>query len=120
MPTEVFQSGFDPSAGHDVDQPVSFEMPSQSDPRQRGQSLATARYQPTAQSINTETQAVGTTGNRARNQQRRGAGKGFLLIMAAELMQVGASVNFWGVQGLAELVLPIESETSGKAGGLKS
>src|SRR2546423_15670672 len=40
VPTFAFHSCFGPSCGHEADQPVSFEMPLKSVPRQRGQSLA--------------------------------------------------------------------------------
>src|SRR5437773_8130632 len=40
VPTFAFHSCFGPSCGHEVDQPVSLEMPLKSVPRQRGQSLA--------------------------------------------------------------------------------
>src|SRR4051794_12927043 len=43
IPTCAFHSCFGPSAGHEVVQPVSFEMPLASGPRHRGQSLADAR-----------------------------------------------------------------------------
>jgi hypothetical protein len=42
MPTLAVHNRFGPSVGHLADQPVSFEMPLPSGPRQQGQSVAEA------------------------------------------------------------------------------
>src|SRR5947208_15003736 len=95
MPTVVFQSCFGPSAGHEADQPVSFEIPLKSLPRQRGQSLAAAGDTAKAHRIEAAMQAVGRTENRARNHLRRAASAYSGLSMAAQLTHGNRSVKHW-------------------------
>src|SRR5437870_13374752 len=93
MPIVDFQSCFGPSAGHEVDQSVSFEIPLKSPPRQRGQSLAAAGDTAKAHRIEAAMQAVGRTENRARNHLRRAGGANSGLNMAAQLTHRNGSVK---------------------------
>ena len=93
VPTEPFQSRFGPSAGHEADQPVSFEMPLQSVPRQRGQSLAAAGDPMSAHKIQAAVQAARTTAIEPARKRRRVSGEQPGLNMAAELAQGERSVK---------------------------
>src|SRR5882762_11302836 len=96
VPTFAFQSCFGPSCGHEVDQPVSLEMPLKSVPRQRGQSLAVrSDGEVIMPPLNIASSAIRAKEN-VKTTRRCASDAVFSVNMAAQLTYADWSVNKTG------------------------